>query len=116
GWLDSQSVSCAAAPVQICARESKASAPAQCSRAQMAAYDKFAAVCGLPNDSGGRSGGITDVIPGGRIWTECLDSTGAIKSCESGMRIRIRVSWSERQSADVGGAVQTQAIDMVIQP
>ncbi|MGH8455895.1 MAG: type IV pilus modification protein PilV [Stenotrophobium sp.] len=112
--FDSRTQNCAVAPAALCARESVTSAATQCAPAQMAAYDKFVATCGLPSDSGGRNGGIADLIPAGHIWTECLDAEDT--ACATRSRVRIQVSWSERQSADVGGAVQAQAIGMVVQP
>ncbi|MGH8460238.1 MAG: type IV pilus modification protein PilV [Stenotrophobium sp.] len=117
GGFDSRNVDCARPPDSLCVRETAGSGAVACTSKQMAAYDTFAATCGLPQDSGSRGGGVADLLPGGRVQTDCLDAAGAVlASCERGARVRVLVSWSERQAKGEGGALIGQSMQMLVQP
>lgn len=123
GGFNSTAVNCANVPANICARESNAgAAPAACTSAQMAVYDRFVLSCGLPNGAAGRNGGVADVLPGGSIQVDCIDAAGAVLNpCTLGSRIRITVGWSEQHGTVANVATGTtgtlnQSINMVIQP
>ncbi|MGH8507058.1 MAG: type IV pilus modification protein PilV [Stenotrophobium sp.] len=117
GGYDSSVIDCGTAPAKICARETTTGTiPPICSSAEMATYDEFVASCGMPNGAG-RSGGIADLVPQGKLLTTCLDRTGAVDAtCAVGDGIRITVQWNERQAKEQGGAIVAQSMDMVIQP
>ena len=117
GGFDTRNVVCSTSPANICMRETSGTASAACTSDQMAVYDKFSVTCGLPQNSGGRNGGVADLLPGGRVQIDCLDSAGGVLTpCTQGTRMRISVSWNERLAKGEGGALFGQSIQMVVQP
>ena len=116
---------CGAAPA-VCAQENGGAAPAACTAAQMAAYDRFVVACGMRNGVGtNRVGRITDLLPDGRIQVQCVNNAGVgavvnAAACTPGFRHRVTVTWTERTQANAANpsqtALQTQTVTMTVQP
>ena len=114
--FDSNAVNCSNAPSPICGPQSNVSTPAVCSTAQMATYDRFVASCGYPI-TGGRYGGVRDLLTAGRLRVNCVDAADADVACTTSRIHRILVNWEERGTDGAGeNDIQQAEFRMVVQP
>lgn len=111
------------APAQICSAET-GNAGANCTAAQMAAYDRYVVSCGLPDGAGNVLGGVDDLLPRGQIIVECpapgteaACAAGSLAAPTSATTRRIRVMWQEKERNAAGEAAdQTQTVTLIVRP
>ncbi len=133
--FNSASISCGTTPT-ICAKEAS-STPTTCTAAQLATYDQYVLVCGVPGAGGVRTGRLSDLLPSATMRIRCytsststtafdlVDSTAA--QCIAGSRLRLTLSWQDRgdihqfaasasATNTVGQSATTQTLEMWVQP
>ena len=117
GGFASASSACGTAPAQLCGRQSNNATPVACTAAQMATYDRYIAACGYPV-TGGRHGGVQDLLPSGAMTVDCLNAAGAvITPCVAGSRHRLTVTWQERREAAGGTtSLQNATYQLIVEP
>ncbi len=116
GAYDSAAVDCDTEPGKICATQLDTATPEICAAQEMADYDRYVVACGFAT-TGGRYGGVNDLLPSGTMTVSCIDAAGTAATCDTGLRHVITVSWQERGSTSSNNTeLQTVNYQMTIQP
>jgi len=120
--VDTTGINCAAALATYCSAYDDGSnqvAPANCTTAQMAAFDLNVWYCGEVN-SGNRIGGLQTSLPEGEATIACNDinppSGNDADDCTPSSPHTITVTWTEPNPQRNGPATVDQSVAIVITP
>ena len=91
--IDSEDIGCGAPPAQ-CDR-SPTNGPANCSVAQLVAFDAFTVFCGAVEGAGAAPTGITNLLPEGQLQVNCNPGAGG---CLPTSPHTVTVSWEETET------------------